>query len=175
MLLDVGAPFGKRDIGIYTGGWRDWEVMLLYFAYTARIAPDRMAAVSPNASFEFIAHLPEWGLSFPIEGNGWGGALPSASPTAGSTVWGVVYSVPESDIGALDAVETTEGRHLTSVEAMDRNGKRHPVMTHLADGRADDCGEPALDYVAIMLEGSRHWSLPAGWIAGLEEHLGATF
>jgi len=149
--------------------------MLLYFAYTARIAPDRMAAVSPNARFEFIAHLPEWGLSFPIDGNGWGGALPSASPNTGSTVWGAVYSVPEADLGSIDAVETEEGRHRTSIEAMDRNGKRHLVATHLADAGPNDVAEPAPDYVAIMLEGSRHWSLPAGWIAGLEEHIDATF
>jgi hypothetical protein len=153
---------------------RNWEDMLLYFAYTARIAPDRMAEVSPEASFEFIAHLPEWGLSFPIDGNGWGGALPTASPAAGSTVWGAVYSVPEADLDAIDAVERVEGRHLTSVEAMDRSGRRHPVATHLADG-AGGSGDPSPDYVTIMLAGSRHWSLPAGWIAGLEEYLGTSF
>ena len=54
------------------------EDNLLYFAYTARIAPQRMAEVCPNASFEFIAHLPEWGLDFPIAGTGWGGGRRSS-------------------------------------------------------------------------------------------------
>jgi hypothetical protein len=27
----------------------------------------------------------------------------------------------------------------------------------------------------VMLRGSRHWSLPAGWIAGLEDVLGTGF
>ena len=157
---------------------RSWEAELLDFAYTARIAPDRMAEVSPNARFEFIAHLPEWGLEFPIDGNGWGGSLPSAAPASGSTVWGAVYSVPDTDRDKLDSVERDEGRVATSVIAMDRMGRRHRVVTHLADS-SDSNGsashQPSSQYVTIMLYGSRHWSLPAGWIAGLEEHLGAGF
>jgi cation transport regulator ChaC len=139
------------------------------------MAPDRMAAVSPAASFEFIAHLPEWGLEFPIDGNGWGGALPSAAPASGSTVWGVVYSVPDADRQRLENVEKEEGRVERSVEAIDRTGRRHTVITHLADTATGQGMEPSSDYVAIMLIGSRHWSLPAGWIAGLEEHLGSGF
>ena len=134
-----------------------------------------MAAVSPDASFEFIAHLPEWGLEFPIDGNGWGGSLPTAAPATGSTVWGAVYTVPDADVHKLDLVEKQEGREATSVEAMDRMGRRHTVVTHLAptfDGTETD---PSPRYVTIMLSGSRHWSLPAGWIAGLEEHLGTGF
>jgi AIG2-like family len=149
--------------------------LLLYFAYTARIAPDRMAEVSPDASFEFIAHLPEWGLEFPIDGNGWGGSLPSATPNPGSTVWGAVYSVPEGDLGAIDRIETSEGRESASIEAMDRMGRRHHVVTHLAEASVTADSNPSPEYVGIMLAGSRHWSLPAGWIAGLEEHLDDAF
>lgn len=144
---------------------------LLYFAYTARIAPDRMADASPNASFEFIAHLPEWRLAFPIDGNGWGGSLPTAEPAPGSTVWGAVYSIPDEDVSTLDSIEHDEGRTARHVEAMDRMGRRHHVVTHCAANAVDDPGRPSAEYVAIMLAGSRHWSLPAGWIAGLEEHL----
>ena len=125
-----------------------------------------MAEVSPDASFEFIAHLPEWRLEFPIDGNGWEGSLPSAAPASGSTVWGAVYSVPDSDRDRLDSVERDEGRVATAVEAMDRMGRRHRVITHLADdSSADDepGAKPSTQYVTIMLYGSRHWSLPAGW------------
>ena len=149
------------------------EDNLLYFAYTARIAPERMAEVCPNASFEFIAHLPEWGLEFPIAGNGWGGGLPTAAPATGSTVWGAVYSIPDAEVASINAVETAEGRAASSVEAMDRMGRRHRVTTHVAADGANGTYEPSADYVTIMLDGSRHWNLTAGWIAGLEEYLGS--
>lgn len=148
---------------------------MLYFAYTARIEPDAMAAACPAASFAFIAHLPEWGLGFPLDGNGWNGGLPTARRAPGSTVWGAVYEIPETDFQRLETIESEEGRAATTVEAMDRMGKRYRVTTHLAP--ADDGSElePSTDYVAVMLRGSRHWSLPAGWIAGLEEYLGNGF
>lgn len=145
---------------------------LLYFAYTARIAPDRMAEASPGAEFEFVAHLPEWRLDFPIDGNGWGGALPNAMPAAGSTVWGVVYTVPDDELDAIDAVEREEGRSRSSVTAIDRTGRRHTVTTHVADAPNSASADPSVRYVTIMLTGCRHWSLPAGWIAGLEDHIG---
>ncbi len=148
---------------------------MLYFAYTARIAPERMAAISPDASFEFVAHLPEWGIVYPIAGNGWAGGIPTAAPTEGSTVWGVVYTVPETDASTLDAAEQGEGRIQGSVEAIDRTGRRHTVVTHLVAGDVVDRFAPSQDYVRTMLDGSRHWGLPAGWIAGLEEHLGADY
>lgn len=132
-----------------------------------------MSDVAPGAQFEFIAHLPEWGLDFPIEANQWSGTLPTVEPRTGSTVWGAVYSVPAKEFPDLDAAEASESRVPDTVEAMDRNGKRHQVTVHLYEGNGADNGHtsPSADYLKIMLEGSRHWSLPAGWIAGLEEHL----
>ncbi len=149
------------------------EAALLYFAYTARIDPAQMAEVCPDAEFQFIAHLPQWGLDWPIPGSDWDGGLPSVKPDASSTVWGAVFQVPDGQFGNLDAAESSEGRTARSIEAMDRNGKRHTVTTHVHDGNGGGPLAPSADYVTIMLDGSRHWSLPAGWIAGLEEHLRA--
>ena len=144
---------------------------MLYFVYTARLAPEAMTAVAPAAEFQFIAHLPEWGLVFPIKDGDWGGGLPSVQPQVGHTVWGAVFKVPESDLAAIAHTETAEKRTAIEVEAMDRMGKRHQVTTHVASGNGGKVHTPAAAYVRLMLDGSKHWSLPAGWIAGLEEHL----
>jgi hypothetical protein len=56
----------------------------LYFAYDATIDPTKLAGVAPGAQFQFIAHLPEWRLTFPIP-NG-DGSLPSVRPESGNTV-----------------------------------------------------------------------------------------
>lgn len=132
-----------------------------------------MAAVAPAAEFQFIAHLPEWGLDFPIEDGAWGGALPTVVPQTGSTVWGAVFDVSAKDLEAINEAEADEHRTPSVVEAMDRNGKRHQVRLHIHTGNGNGNGQyrPSTDYLSVMLEGSRHWSLPAGWIAGLEEHL----
>lgn len=148
-----------------------WEAILLYFAYTTRIDPSHMSHAAPGAEFQFIAHLPEWGLDFPISDGEWGGALPTVKPQTGSTVWGAVFSVPDKEFADLDAIEAQESRTADTVEAMDRTGKRHQVTVHLYSGNGANGRAPSTDYLTVMLNGSRHWSLPAGWIASLEEHL----
>lgn len=158
-VLDVVGSRGRK------------EAILLYFAYTARIAPDQMAEVAPSAEFQFIAHLPQWGLDFPMSNRTWKGGLPTVKPEEGSTVWGAVFSVPEEDFDTLDQVESGEKRTAATVEAMDRTGKRHQVTVHLHKGKRNGSYAPSPEYLELMLSGSRHWSLPAGWIAGLEEHL----
>ncbi len=137
------------------------------------MAPARMADAAPGAEFQFIAHLPQHGLEWSIADGAWGGRLPSVVPDPGGTVWGAVFTVPDREFPSLDAVECAEGRAVASAEAMDRNGKRHNVTMHVGSIADNGNGrhQPSAEYVALMVDGSRHWSLPFGWIAGLEEHL----
>ncbi len=144
---------------------------MLYFAFTGNVAPQRLAESAPGAEFTFVAHLPEWRLVFAHEHPEWGGGLPSAEPDPGNTVWGVVFEVSKADLSSLDEAEAGEGREQAKVEIMDRNGRRHEVVTHLYPGVVNGEVRPSAEYLKMMLEGSRHWQLPAGWIAGLEEHL----
>lgn len=142
---------------------------MLYFAYDAHISPERLVAVAPAAEFRFIAHLPEWKLEYTIK-NGAGG-LPSVRPEPGNSVWGAVFTLANGDLARLDAAEAAEGRIRTATQAMDREGKRHEVVTHVAAKTARSPLTPEPKYLRLMVQGGRHWKLPAGWVASLEEHL----
>ncbi|MDH3470602.1 MAG: gamma-glutamylcyclotransferase, partial [Acidimicrobiia bacterium] len=141
---------------------------LLYFAYTSLIEPSKLDEVAPGAEFAFIAHLPEWGLGFPYK-NG-GGGLPSAAPEPGATVWGAVFELSRPQMKAIDQAEKKEGRKPATVEVMDRGGRRHDVTAHLHETNGKKY-KPDAAYLRSMVRGSKHWQLPVGWIAGLEEHL----
>lgn len=143
---------------------------MLYFAYDANIDPDRIGAIAPGASFEFIAHLPEWRMEFTIL-NGAGG-LPNVRPLPGNTVWGAIFSVPDDELTAIDATEAGEGRVRTETQAMDREGRRHRVVTHVSGDAPEEPLDPETSYLQLMVSGGRHWKLPTGWVASLEEHLG---
>jgi hypothetical protein len=141
---------------------------LLYFAYDAHMEPSRLRHVAPGAQFCFIAHLPEWRLHFPIR-NGDGG-LPSVRPQSGNTVWGAVFQMEQGDLTKLNAHQAEEGRVATTAQAMDREGHRHHVVVHVCESNNSEYRpEPA--YINLMVAGGRHWRLPAGWVASLEEHL----
>lgn len=136
------------------------------------ISPERISDVAPGAAFQFIAHLPETKLIFPHDHQRWEGGLPSVIPEAGNTVWGAVFEVPKKETAALDKIEATEGRiSTTDFKAVDREGRRHPVLTHVHNGSGDGDHTPSRDYMALIVEGGRHWGLPAGWVAGLEEYV----
>jgi gamma-glutamylcyclotransferase len=142
---------------------------LLYFAYDAQIDPARLRSIAPGANFEFIAHLPEWVLEYTIP-NGKGG-LPSVRPLPGNTVWGAVFSIKNGERKALDEAEKAEGRIPTTAQAMDREGRRHDVLTHVSSNGHSESFKPESSYVRLMVSGGRHWKLPAGWVMALEEHL----
>ncbi len=107
-------------------------------------------------------------MHFPIP-NGDGG-LPSVYPEAGNTVWGAVFEIPRSGLDALHDHEAAEGRTPVEAQAMDREGRRHKVLVHVCEHPNGDI-PPAPGYLQLMVAGGRHWRLPAGWVASLEEHL----
>ena len=76
----------------------------------------------------------------------------------------------QADLTKLNAHQAKEGRVAKTTQAMDREGHRHQVTVHVC---ASANGEypPEREYVQMMVAGGRHWHLPAGWVASLEEHL----
>lgn len=147
---------------------------MLYFVYTARLAPDDLRAVAPSAEFEFVAHVAEATLSFSVEGNGWQGGLPTVVPAPGSNVWGGVFSIPAAEGAALDRLEATESRTRGETDVIDRSGRRHHVVIHRTAEPSGREFAPAPAYLDRMVYGSRHWELPIGWIVGLDDRLDAT-
>lgn len=144
----------------------------LYFAYSALLSPQRIVGVVPEAQFRFIAHLPETRLVFPYQNGLWDGGLPSVRPEPGNTVWGAVFEIPARALPHLDAAEEVEGRvRSDSFKAVDREGHRHPVVTHVHNGTANGEYTPCRDYMRLVVDGGRHWKLPTGWVAGLEEYV----
>lgn len=144
----------------------------LYFAYTSMIAPGKISNVAPDAAFRFIAHLPETRLIFTHETSAWTGSLPSVRAEPGNTVWGAVFEVDNATLDAITAFEETEGRRVTyDFKAVDREGKRHSVVTHVFSVDEPSSTNPSREYMGHVVIGGRHWSLPAGWVAGLEEYL----
>ena len=144
----------------------------LYFAYTALISPERLASVTTEAEFQFIAHLPETKLVFPLANGKWEGSLPSVRAESGNTVWGAIFELSGSALDEINAIEKSEGRIETQAfKAVDREGHRHAVTTHAHSKELDHDRAPSRDYMSLIVQGGRHWGLPTGWVAGLEEYV----
>lgn len=117
-----------------------------------------MSGVAPAARFDRIAHLPAHRLGFNGEGQ------PVAIPDEEHTLWGAMFSVPDEQFSNF--VSAASGPvTVTTAWAVDRSGERYQVEVLSGDDR----GRPRDSVVEHMLAGARHWELPAGWVAGLED------
>lgn len=140
----------------------------LYFAYASFLDPDRIGAVSPHARFLFTAHFPETRLVFVDSDESDG--LPSLFAEAGHTVWGGVFEVPDDEVAALTDAEEGEGRVAGwEFKAVDREGNKHDCLTFVAKASPNGDRRPSPDHLESMIKGAKHWSLPAGWVMGLED------
>ena len=99
-----------------------------------------------------------------------GAGLPTLAKETGHTVWGAVFEIPESEVGALTKAEKAEGRVPGfDVKAVDREGNKYDCLTFVALGSPNGDLRPSADYLQAMVGGARHWRLPTGWVMGLED------
>lgn len=139
-----------------------------YFAYASFLDPDRIGAVAPNARFLFTAHFPETRLVF-VDSDEVPG-LPSLYSESGHTVWGGVFEIPDDEVPALTDAEEAEGRVADwDTKAVDREGNKYDCLTFVAKASPNGDARPNGEQLDSMIRGARHWSLPAGWVMGLED------
>lgn len=139
----------------------------LYFAYSAFLDPDRMATISPDAKFLFTAHYPETRLAFACHE---GRPIPTLTDDPGHIVWGGVFEIPAGDLNKLIDAEKSEGRKPGwEMKAVDREGHKHDCLTFITTEPLNGHEKPDPTYLTAMINGARHWRLPAGWVLGLED------
>lgn len=127
-----------------------------------------MKAAAPGAVFRFTAHYPETRLEF-VDSDAHG-PVPTLIADAGHTVWGAVFEIPSDEVEAVTAAEQSQGRVAAwSEKAVDREGNKHTCLTFVAKDAPNGSHRPDEEYLAAMIKGARHWSLPAGWVLGLED------
>lgn len=159
MALDSGRCLYNRQPVLET---------TLYFAYGSLLDPDRIARVAPGAKFLFTAHYPETRLDFAHSPND--GAVPTLIKESGHTVWGGVFEIPSESVASLIAAEKAEGREPGfDLKAVDREGNKYDCLAFVAIGEPNGDSRPSPEYLEAMVSGARHWSLPAGWVMGLED------
>ncbi|HUF15344.1 MAG TPA: gamma-glutamylcyclotransferase family protein [Acidimicrobiia bacterium] len=140
----------------------------LYFAYGSLLDPDRIRQAAPGSKFLFTAHFPETKLDFAVSGDQ--RAVPTLTKESGHTVWGGVFEIPADQVDSLVRAEKAEGRKPGfDLKAVDREGNKHDCLTFVAVGEVNGDGRPEPEYLESMINGARHWNLPAGWVMGLEE------
>jgi gamma-glutamylcyclotransferase (GGCT)/AIG2-like uncharacterized protein YtfP len=133
-----------------------------HFAYADNMDEDNAHVICPGATFEGVAELRDYRLTFTSQGRA------TLVAETGNTVWGVVWCLSNRDIHLLD---NNEDEYLPDY-------RRTPVKVRFLDQRTIGAfcyvnvnpGESAPDNILLMtmIESAEFWGLPAGHIAYLK-------
>lgn len=148
---------------------------MLYFACGSNMDWAQMKERCPSVRFVGVAKLPEHRLAFTRKSTKRGCGVADLVRDAGREVWGVVFEIPDLELGALDETEGYRpGRDKNSYwrrECMvfldDDDGRPLTVAIYFAEPQANP-PLPSKAYKDLILAGARHWNLPADYIAQLQ-------
>ena len=82
-----------------------WGNNVLYFAYGSMLDWDEMQCRCPSVKFVCLAALKGHRLEFTRKSQNRGCGVADVVPDSGKDVWGVIYDIPEREIGRLDKAE----------------------------------------------------------------------
>ena len=151
---------------------------MLYFAYGSNLDPDQMRERCPGSHVVGLAELPDHRLTFPLYSERWGGGAAGVARAHGSTVWGALYELSETDLAALDRFEGWKGagdhhnlydRELVTVALTRADDGSVPrrVRAYTYFARTLNPTPPSRRYLDAVLKGARHHRLPSEYIDGL--------
>jgi hypothetical protein len=88
-------------------------------------------------------------------------------PAKGMEVWGVVYDICDEDLVILDGFE--DGYRRETLPIVARENSRQPIgaLVYVANIE-ENVPRPNIEYRRLIIEGAKHWQLPASYVALLE-------
>jgi gamma-glutamylcyclotransferase len=141
---------------------------MYYFAYGSNLSTDFIRDYTPSAAFVMKADLPNYKVEFRHYSKDLGGGISSIIETPGALVKGVIYEVEESELEALDILESVpEGTYRRdSYCVMGEDAQWHRAELYRVSIPSGPY-TPSRAYVDFMIAGAREHGLDADYIENL--------
>ena len=141
---------------------------MYYFAYGSNLSSRYIHDYTPSAAFVMRAALPNYKVEFRHYSENLGGGISSIVETPGSLVRGVIYEVLESELEALDILESVpQGIYrrdtylLLGEDGEWQRGDLYRVS------KPTGPYTPSHEYVEFMIEGAREHGLDDDYVEQL--------
>jgi gamma-glutamylcyclotransferase (GGCT)/AIG2-like uncharacterized protein YtfP len=141
---------------------------VLYFAYGSNMDWQQMQRRCPSSKFVCIARLPDYQFAIARHSRLRHCGTATIVAQYGSDVWGIVYEVSDEDLIALDAFEDGYRRETISVSPLNDGNVPLHALVYIAD-KEEIVPLPNPGYKRHIMDGARHWQLPASYCAMLEK------
>lgn len=140
---------------------------MYYFAYGSNMNWTQMRRRCPSAKFVCVARLADYAFGITRHSRLRDCGTANVLPSAGQEVWGVVYEVSDADLAVLDGFEDGYRREILPVFALGDGTQPIEALVYVAQVEKN-VPPPNAEYKRLMIEGGKHWKLPANYLAALE-------
>ena len=150
---------------------------MLYFAYGSNMDWAQMKQRYPLAKFVCRGKLPAHRLAFTLKSAKRDCGVADVMPDQAKEVWGVVYELQDNELKNLDKREDYrpgkpygQSKYTREDHYVLREGDaKQPLLVALYRGHPQlDPPLPSDDYKELIVDGAKHWNLPAEYTRKLE-------
>ena len=141
---------------------------MYYFAYGSNMNWQQMQRRCPSSQFFCLARLPGYHFAIARHSRLRRCGTANIFPRADREVWGIVYEVSDSDLLILDSFEDGYRREKVFVFRDGESRGSIEVLTYIAE-KEDNAPLPNPEYKRLIVEGAKHWNVPAPYRLMLEK------
>jgi gamma-glutamylcyclotransferase len=141
---------------------------LYYFAYGSNMNWPQMQRRCPSGTFVCVARLANYQFGITRHSRLRGCGTANVFPIDAQEVWGIVYEVSEEDLVILDGFEDGYRRETLPVCALADGKQPLNALVYIAEIEKD-VPLPSAAYKRLILDGAKHWNLPASYLSMLEK------
>ena len=140
---------------------------MYYFAYGSNLNWAQMQRRCPSSRFICIARLPNYRFGITRHSRLRNCGTANVVAAQGQEVWGAVYEVCDEELIVLDSFEDGYRRQILPVFGLNREEVPFNALVYVAELELD-IPLPNAEYKRLILEGAKHWKLPALYLSLLE-------
>jgi gamma-glutamylcyclotransferase len=139
-----------------------------YFAYGSNMNWPQMQRRCPSARFACVACLANYQFGITRHSRLRDCGTANVFPIDQQEVWGIVYEVSEAELVILDRFEDGYRREILPVCALADGKQPLNALVYIAEIEKD-VPLPSTEYKRLILDGAKHWNLPASYLSMLEK------
>lgn len=154
-------------------------MQLLYFAYGSNMLTKRIIQNAPSANFVDIGELEKYKLEFYFYTDKWKGCYSTITYDCNSSIYGIIWSIDDTDIKSLDQEELVDQNVYTKIPVIIKSFSDDPRTSRvyscfsyiLTDYiRYIPCNnQPSVTYLTTIVNGAIEHKLPNQYIETLKK------
>lgn len=138
-----------------------------YFAYGSNLDEDQMRDRCGDTVIVAAGFLRDFRLAFTRRSSGWCGGVADVVPSPGSQVWGIIYTIPDEGLCALDRHEGYPRHYQRFLASIETSTDTIDAWTYFVVDK-EEFVAPRRQYLDILRAAARQHGFPEAYMRQLD-------